>query len=45
MRSSEGVVRLARATKQIAEDLVAFDRLAAFDIAQHRGLQRRTRGG
>src|ERR1700722_328075 len=38
-------VRLRGATKQIAEDLVAFHRLAAFNIAQHRGFQGRIRGG
>src|ERR1700734_3917141 len=39
------LVRLRGAAKQIAQDLVAFHRLAAFDIAQHRGFQGRTRGG
>src|ERR1700677_4910003 len=39
------LVRLRGAAQQIAEDLVAFYRFAAFDIAQHRGLQRRTHGG
>src|ERR1700735_3009580 len=36
------LVRLRSAAKQIAQDLIAFDRLAALNIAQHRGLQRRT---
>src|ERR1700722_16752388 len=34
------VVRLPGARQEIAENLVAFDRLAAFDVAQHRSLQR-----
>src|ERR1700691_4913272 len=38
-------VRLHGAAQQIAKDLVAFDRLAAFNIAQHRGFQGRTCGG
>src|SRR3984957_14418075 len=38
-------VRLRSAAQEIAENLVAFDRLAAFDIAEHRSLQGRTRGG
>src|ERR1700729_253655 len=39
------LVRLRSAAKQIAQDLIAFDRLAALNIAQHRGFQRRTCGG
>src|ERR1700758_663836 len=39
------IVRLRSAAQEIAENLVAFSRLAALDIAQHRGLDGRTRGG
>ena len=45
MRRSEWSSGFRGAAQQISEDMVAFDRHAAFDVAQHRGLQRRTCGG
>src|ERR1700722_6645404 len=39
------LVRLLGEAQQIAKDLIAFDRLGALHIAQHRGLQGRARGG
>src|SRR5271167_2923564 len=38
-------VRLRGAAEEIGEDLVALDQVAAFDVAQHRSLERRSGGG
>ena len=39
------IIRFRGATQQISQDMLALGRHAAFDVAQHRGLQRRTCGG